>query len=172
MKICKRKLVAIIMLLYILLSLITIPIIFKIDYILQEYFSEIYINQNVDTYIEILLLYFSNFKIFIFSTIVNILIIWFLLNIFLTIKKTKIESIGVKFKAEDGTFGTASWMNTEELIDSFDIGTRNGLIVGKINNEIITLPDRAMQNRNVAVFGASGSKKSRRICYSKHYKFS
>ncbi len=46
-------------------------------------------------------------------------------------------------------------MNGEELTESFDVGTRNGLIVGKTNDEIITLPDRAMQNRNVAVFGAS-----------------
>ncbi|MBE5812968.1 MAG: type IV secretory system conjugative DNA transfer family protein [Clostridiales bacterium] len=67
----------------------------------------------------------------------------------------------LKFKTEDGTFGTANWMNKVELTDSFEVGTEDGLIVGKIDGKIVTLPNNTMQNKNVAIFGASGSKKSR-----------
>lgn len=154
MKLYKNK-VFILLILLVLLNFIIIPIVCSIDSLIINCFGEKNAVYNIKTYSNMLVLYFTNFRIFIFSTITSFIVIWFTSNIFFTIKKTKIENKGVKFKAEDGTFGTAAWMNGEELTESFDVGTRNGLIVGKTNDEIITLPDRAMQNRNVAVFGAS-----------------
>ena len=56
----------------------------------------------------------------------------------------------------------------EELEESFELGTENGLIVGKTDNQIITLPNETRHNKNVAVFGASGSRKSRRICNTQY----
>ena len=40
----------------------------------------------------------------------------------------------------------------------------------KVDESVIFLS--ATKNKNIAVFGASGSKKSRRICYSQYFKFS
>lgn len=96
-----------------------------------------------------------NIQIIIKCLIIEFILFMFIINIYLTIKKTKIENKGVKFKSEDGTFGTADWMNNQELTDSFEIGTGSGLIVGKIDDKIVTLPDNTTKNKNVAIFGAS-----------------
>ena len=104
---------------------------------------------------------FTNPKILIICSVVALILVLFVLDIYFTIKKAKIENKGIKFKAEDGTFGTANWMNETELEESFEVGTEDGVVVGKIDNKIITLPNNTRHNKNIAVFGASGSKKSR-----------
>lgn len=104
---------------------------------------------------------FTNQKILIICGVVALILVLFVLDIYFTIKKAKIENKGIKFKVEDGTFGTANWMNETELEESFEVGTEDGIVVGKINNKIITLPNNTRHNKNIAVFGASGSKKSR-----------
>lgn len=104
---------------------------------------------------------FTNQKILIICSVVVLILVLFVLDIYFTIKKAKIENKGIKFKVEDGTFGTANWMNEKELEESFEVGTEDGIVVGKIDNKIITLPNNTRHNKNIAVFGASGSKKSR-----------
>lgn len=104
---------------------------------------------------------FNNFEILIICSVVALIIILFILDTYFTVKKAKIENKGIKFKVEDGTFGTANWMSEIELEESFEVGTEDGIVVGKIKDKIVTLPNNTKHNKNIAVFGASGSKKSR-----------
>lgn len=46
---------------------------------------------------------------------------------------------------EDGIFGTANWMNNEDIEDSFEVGTEDGIIVGKLNDKIVTLPNNTLK---------------------------
>lgn len=129
-------------------------------------FNDNIYNYTINNVFDIFSICFGNFEVFIIWFVANSVLILFIIDILFTVKKSKIENNGIKFKSQDGTFGTADWMNYKELTDSFEVGTENGLIVGKIDNQVITLPENTMQNKNVAIFGASGSKKSRRICNS------
>ena len=101
----------------------------------------------------------------------TICIIWFILNLIIlllsqciitTKNNAKLEVEGIKLKKKDGTFGTADWGNEEEIQEYLSIGKRDGIILGETENEeVITLPLDTYLNKNIAVFGSSGSKKSR-----------
>lgn len=86
-------------------------------------------------------------------------------NIYFTRKQLKKEKEGVKFKKKDGTHGTANFTTPQE-IDILKIGNEentNGLLIGKTldTDETIILPDEYNAiNRNVMIWGASGSGKS------------
>ncbi|MDN5316721.1 MAG: type secretion system protein VirD4 [Thermoanaerobacterium sp.] len=76
-------------------------------------------------------------------------------------KNSAINDEGVKYLKDNGTHGTANWMTEKEAKKVLGIGTNEGLILGKINGRTVTLPKKTYFNRNVAVFGAPGSMKSR-----------
>ncbi|MBP2070782.1 VirD4-like conjugal transfer protein, CD1115 family [Thermoanaerobacterium butyriciformans] len=76
-------------------------------------------------------------------------------------KNSAINDEGVKYLKDNGTHGTANWMTEGEAKKVLGIGTNEGLILGKINGRTVTLPKKTYFNRNVAVFGAPGSMKSR-----------
>lgn len=86
-------------------------------------------------------------------------------DIYFTKKQLKKEKEGVKFKKKDGTHGTANFTTPQE-IDILKIGNEentNGILIGKTldTDEIIILPDEYNTiNRNVMIWGASGSGKS------------
>ena len=83
-------------------------------------------------------------------------------NIIVTKENSKIEVEGINLKKKDGTFGTADWGTKEEIQEYLGIGKRNGIIIGQTEeSEIITLPLDTYLNKNIVVFGSSGSKKSR-----------
>lgn len=83
-------------------------------------------------------------------------------SIITTKENSKIEVEGINLKKKDGTFGTADWGTREEIEEYLGIDKRDGIILGKTeNDEIITLPLETYLNKNIAVFGSSGSKKSR-----------
>ena len=83
-------------------------------------------------------------------------------NIITTKENSKIEIEGVNLKNKDGTYGTADWATREEIEQFLSIGKRDGIIIGETDeHEIITLPMSTYLNKNIAVFGSSGSKKSR-----------
>lgn len=69
-------------------------------------------------------------------------------------------------KTEDGTHGTANWMNEKEMTEvlSFD---KPGIILGKYNNKFVKLPFDSYFNKNICVFGSSGSMKTIRISLNK-----
>ncbi|MCI9588851.1 MAG: type IV secretory system conjugative DNA transfer family protein [Lawsonibacter sp.] len=67
-----------------------------------------------------------------------------------------------------GTYGTAGFMSKKELKSVLDlvpnIRKHHGIILGEIDGEVICVPDKTRFNGNLAVYGASGSKKTRAFC--------
>ena len=63
-----------------------------------------------------------------------------------------------------GTYGTAGFMTEaemDEVLELCDPRKTDGTILGKLNGKAVCLPLKSRMNRNIAVFGASGSMKSR-----------
>ena len=105
---------------------------------------------------------FRNGLIFIIWIIINFIIVLVIKNVVTTKQNAKIEVEGINLKKKDGTFGPADWGNKEEIQEYLSIGKRDGIILGETEeHEIITLPMDTYLNKNIAVFGSSGSKKSR-----------
>ncbi|PJI10260.1 conjugal transfer protein TraG [Clostridium sp. CT7] len=75
------------------------------------------------------------------------------------------EQNGVNYLKDNGTQGTANWMDNEKTKKVLGVGTENGMVFGTIKdgikNKMVTLPPDTFFNKNIAVFGASGSMKSR-----------
>ena len=121
----------------------------------------IVLDVNINNYFEILKICFGNnivltSKIYTLICFINALISFLIvLDILLVLKKEKINSRGIKFKKEDGTHGTASWMDEKEI--NKVLGTNNvpGIILGKYNNDIVKLPFNSYFNKNICVFGSS-----------------
>lgn len=67
--------------------------------------------------------------------------------------------------SDKGTYGTSGFMTGSELHQVLmlvsDIRTCGGTILGRMGNKAVCLPEDTRMNRNVAVYGASGSMKSR-----------
>ncbi len=141
--------------------IILVPTINEFMKILEKSF-----NTNLNTIdINLLNLFtviFRNGTIFITWIILNAIIILVAKNVIVTKQNAKIEVEGINLKKKDGTFGTADWGNKEEIQEYLSIGKRDGIILGETEEqEIITLPMDTYLNKNIAVFGSSGSKKSR-----------
>lgn len=71
-----------------------------------------------------------------------------------------------------GTYGTAGFMSEKEMHNIFDVDSINnntGILLGLYKNKPIFLPKDSFMNKNIAVFGASGSMKSR--AYVRNYIF-
>lgn len=71
-----------------------------------------------------------------------------------------------------GTYGTAGFMSEKEIHTIFEVDTiknNNGILLGLYENKPIFIPKDTFMNKNVAVFGASGSMKSR--AYVRNYIF-
>ena len=107
----------------------------------------------------------------IFVILIGILVIFFMTyyNLKTSLKNANIETEGIIFKKKDGTHGTAGFANINDLKHILQVGNEentNGIILGKTidTDEIIILPDSYKKlNRNIMVFGASGSGKSRKF---------
>lgn len=66
--------------------------------------------------------------------------------------------------SKEGTYGTASWMGERELKDVLEVqplAKADGILLGKRNGNAVCLPADTRLNRHIAVFGASGTGKSR-----------
>ena len=83
---------------------------------------------------------------------ISILII---LDILLVVLKKNDENKGINFKDKDGTFGTANWMQENEITKVLGINDTPGIILGKYNNKLIKLPFDSYFNKNICVFGSS-----------------
>ena len=99
--------------------------------------------------------------------IIALISIFIIIDILLVLFKKKNEKKGINFKIEDGTFGTANWMSENEISKVLGINDCKGLILGKYNNDIIKLPFESYFNKNICVFGSSGSMKTIRIFINK-----
>lgn len=66
--------------------------------------------------------------------------------------------------SEKGTYGTAGYLEQREmkkLLCLTDIRHTKGTILGIVEKQIASIPLESRMNRNIAVYGASGSMKSR-----------
>lgn len=69
-------------------------------------------------------------------------------------------------RSKYGTYGTAAWMTDKELKEILEIKSperSDGIILGVKNSNVVCLPKDTRLNRHIAVFGASGTKKSRGV---------
>ena len=130
--------------------------------------ANIFLDININNYIHILELCFET-KIIITSILYMLICVifalisfLFALDILLVFQKKKTQNNGIKFKTDDGTYGTANWMQENEInnILSFE---KPGIILGKYNEKIVRLPFESFFNKNISVFGSSGSMKTIRF---------
>ena len=82
------------------------------------------------------------------------------LDILLVLFKKQDENKGINFKTEDGTYGTANWMSENEIPEVLGLNEIPGIILGKYNNKLVKLPFDSFFNKNICVFGSSGSMKT------------
>lgn len=120
---------------------------------------------NVKKYIEILNICFneniflSNKLYAIISFTIAFISILIILDI-LVISKGKSENKGIIFKPENGTYGTSDWMPENEIKEVLSIDDVPGIILGKYNENIVKIPLNSYFNKNICVFGSSGSMKT------------
>ena len=98
--------------------------------------------------------------IYFIIALISILIV---LDILLVLFKKQEENKGIKIKTEDGTFGTSNWMPESEMKQILSINDIPGVILGKYLGNIVKLPFDSYFNKNIMVFGSSGSMKTIRI---------
>lgn len=121
---------------------------------------------NVKKYIEILNICFneniflSNKLYAIISFTIALISILIILDILLVVSKGKNENKGVIFKPENGTYGTSDWMKLEEMKKVLTIDDIPGIILGRFEGNIVKLPLDTYFNKNICVFGSSGSMKT------------
>lgn len=74
--------------------------------------------------------------------------------------------------SDKGTYGTSGFMTEKEMHEIFEVDSvknNTGILLGLYKNKPIFLPQESFMNKNIAVFGASGSMKSR--AYVRNYIF-
>ncbi len=121
---------------------------------------------NMKNYFNILNLCFEknivlSTKLFVLICVIFCFIsIFIFIDIFLITYNGKIENKGLKIKKDDATHGTANWMNEKEITNVLGINNEPGIILGKLNNKLVKLPFESYFNKNICVFGSSGSMKT------------
>ena len=69
-------------------------------------------------------------------------------------------------KSKTGTYGTATWMSEKELKEIMEVTTpakAEGVILGEYDGKTVCMPKDTRLNRHIAIFGASGTMKSRAV---------
>lgn len=69
-------------------------------------------------------------------------------------------------KSKTGTYGTATWMSEKELKEIMEVTTpakAEGVILGEYEGKAVCMPKDTRLNRHIAIFGASGTMKSRAV---------
>ena len=73
--------------------------------------------------------------------------------------------------SKKGTYGTAGFMPKKEVAEVLDLVSdvtkHGGTILGKLDGKTICVPRETRLNANVAVYGASGSMKTRAFCINR-----
>lgn len=124
------------------------------------------IDFNINKYINILNICFKRNIILTIQEYISIcsinaiIFVFAIIDILLVTLKRKKENEGIKFKNNDGTHGTAKWMEEKEMKEILGINEVPGIILGKYNGNIIKLPFDSYFNKNICTFGSSGSMKT------------
>ena len=70
-----------------------------------------------------------------------------------------------------GTYGTSGWMSRKEMSGVLelagDLRKHPGIVLGMLDGKAVCVPEKSMLNRNLAVYGASGSRKTRAFCMNR-----
>ena len=70
-----------------------------------------------------------------------------------------------------GTYGTAGFMPKKEMTEVLDlvgdVKKHGGTILGKVDGKAVCVPRETRLNSNIAVYGASGSMKTRAFCVNR-----
>ena len=70
-----------------------------------------------------------------------------------------------------GTYGTSGFMSEKEAEEIFHLTSslknQTGTVFGLLNGSFVCMPEDSMLNKNVAVYGASGSMKTRAYCLNR-----
>ncbi len=70
-----------------------------------------------------------------------------------------------------GTYGTSGWMSRKEMASVLqqvaDLRKHKGIVLGMLDGKALCVPEKSTLNRNLAVYGASGSKKTRAFCMNR-----
>lgn len=133
----------------------------------------IIVDTNINNYIKIINECFNknsvlnDFYYAIICSIIGVISVLIITATKLVVFHKKEEKKGIDIKFEDGTFGTANWLSNEEINSILGKSNTPGIILGKKNEEIIKLPFDSYFNKNIAVFGSSGSMKTIRIFNNK-----
>ena len=144
---------------------VLIPLITLYLKVLEKCFQQNYHLLDINNFIDCFRVIGQNKIIVIIYLIIALIFLFLLFNVKYTKRRLKIENEGIKFKQKDGTYGTANFVNPRD-INLLKIGNEEktpGIILGKTidTGEIITLPDSCKSiNRNIMIWGASGSGKS------------
>ena len=70
-----------------------------------------------------------------------------------------------------GTYGTSGWMSRKEMAGVLDLvpdlRKHKGVVLGMLDNKAVCIPENPHINGNLAVYGASGSMKTRSFCMNR-----
>jgi len=70
--------------------------------------------------------------------------------------------------SDKGTYGTAGFMDRREIKEVLDLASNiknhHGTILGELDGQVVCIPEKTRFNGNLAVYGASGSQKTRAFC--------
>lgn len=70
-----------------------------------------------------------------------------------------------------GTYGTSGWMSRKEMSGVLelvsDLRRHHGVVLGLLEGKAVCLPEKSRLNSNLAVYGASGSMKTRAFCMNR-----
>ncbi len=70
-----------------------------------------------------------------------------------------------------GTYGTSGWMGKKEMAGVLevvsDLRPHHGVVLGMLEGKAVCLPEKSRLNSNLAVYGASGSMKTRSFCMNR-----
>lgn len=73
--------------------------------------------------------------------------------------------------SKKGTYGTSGFMSEKEAEEVLDLTSslkkHTGTILGTLNGKYVCVPENSRLNRNIAVYGASGSMKTRAYCINR-----
>lgn len=70
-----------------------------------------------------------------------------------------------------GTYGTSGWMSRKEMAGVLDLvpdlRKHKGVVLGMLDGKAVCIPEEPRINGNLAVYGSSGSMKTRSFCMNR-----
>ena len=70
-----------------------------------------------------------------------------------------------------GTYGTSGWMSRKEMAGVLDLvpdlRKHKGVVLGTLDGKAVCIPENPRINGNLAVYGSSGSMKTRSFCMTR-----